>query len=311
MAVVDVQELCRSFGQIRAVDGLSFSVEEGEIFGLVGPDGAGKTTVLRILAGLVEPTGGRVMVLDRDVGRDPESVKSEIGYMSQRFGLYDDLTVAENIEFYAEIYHVSRSEYRERMDRLLHFSGLAPFTGRLFRQLSGGMKQKVGLTCALIHTPKVLFLDEPTNGVDPISRRDFWKILYELQKERVTILVATTYLDEADRCHRVALLEEGKSRVIMEPLAMRGLIKGRLYSLKVSDRRTSLAILKRTPGVRSPNIHGPRIHFSLESESDLDRVSGTLAAAGIEVLEAETSQPTLEDVYLCLHSGREAGEGAA
>ncbi|MBU2546901.1 MAG: ABC transporter ATP-binding protein, partial [Proteobacteria bacterium] len=195
MNLVELENVSRVFGEVKALDGLSFSVQEGEIFGLVGPDGSGKTTCLRILCGLLPPTGGRAMVLDHDVASDPESVKAEIGYMAQPAGLYEDLTVAENIELYAELYQVPRPRYRERMARLLAFSGLAPFTGRLFRNLSGGMKQKVGLTCALIHTPRLLFLDEPTNGVDPVSRRDFWKILYELRRERVTIIVSSTYLD--------------------------------------------------------------------------------------------------------------------
>ncbi|MBW2062130.1 MAG: ABC transporter ATP-binding protein [Deltaproteobacteria bacterium] len=309
MPVVEIENLSRSFGDLAAVKDLSFSVEAGEIFGLVGPDGAGKTTCLRILCGLLEPTAGRVMVLDRDVAADPESIKAEIGYMSQRFGLYDDLSVAENIEFYAELYEVPQAEYRERMERLLEFSGLAPFVNRLFRNLSGGMKQKVGLTCALIHTPKILFLDEPTNGVDPVSRRDFWKILYELNREGVTILVATTYLDEADRCHRLALLDHGRARVVTEPLAMRELMPGRLYRLRASDRRAALKLLQETPLVHNPNIHGARLHLSLEDESDLAVVTRVLKEAGIEVLELEPSQPTLEDAYLSILT-RAAGEGA-
>ena len=247
MPVVEVENLSRSFGDNLALDGLSFTVEEGEIFGLVGPDGAGKTTCLRLLCGLMEPSGGRAMVLGRDVAREPEAVKQQIGYMAQPAGLYPDLTVNENIEFYAELYHVPAKQYKERTARLLEFSGLAPFTRRLFRDLSGGMKQKVGLTCALIHTPKVLFLDEPTNGVDPISRRDFWKILYELKRDRVTIVVASTYLDEADRCHRVALFDRGQARLVMEPLAMRGLLTGQLYNVTVADRHLALKVLKGLP----------------------------------------------------------------
>ena len=239
---------------------------EGEIFGLVGPDGAGKTTCLRILCGLMEPSGGQALVLGLDVARQPEAVKPEIGYMAQPAGLYEDLTVKENIEFYAELYHVPRKQYKERMQRLLEFSGLGPFTDRLFRNLSGGMKQKVGLTCALIHTPKIIFLDEPTNGVDPVSRRDFWKILYELKRDRVTILVSSTYLDEADRCHRVALFEKGRVSIVMEPLAMRGLMKGRLYDLRVDQRRPALKILRELPYVHSAAVFGAGLHFSLTDD---------------------------------------------
>ena len=303
MPVLEVENLSRSFGDNLALDGLSFSVEEGEIFGLVGPDGSGKTTCLRLLCGLLEPSGGKAMVLGRDVAREPEAVKEQIGYMAQPAGLYPDLTVNENIEFYAELYHVPLKMYKERMARLLEFSGLAPFTGRLFRDLSGGMKQKVGLTCALIHTPKVLFLDEPTNGVDPVSRRDFWKILYELKREQVTIVVASTYLDEADRCHRVALFDQGKARLVMAPLAMRGLLKGRLFNLTVDDRRLALKILKGMPQVSGVNIFGAGIHISLATDEALEAVVRDLKAAGISSVETEHIEPTLEDVYLSLLEG--------
>jgi len=300
MALVDVENLSRSFGEVRALDGLTFSVAEGEIFGLVGPDGAGKTTCLRILCGLMRPGGGRVMVMGLDVGAAPESIKPHIGYMAQPAALYEDLTVKENIEFYADLYEVPPVQYRQRMKRLLEFSGLAPFTGRLFRNLSGGMKQKVGLTCALIHTPKVLFLDEPTNGVDPVSRRDFWKILYELRREGVTIVVASTYLDEADRCHRVAMFDQGRIRLVMEPLAMRGLIQERLFNLVASDRQMTLKRLKVQPGVRRPYIFGPGIHLSLAEGTDPEDVQRDLTSVGLGPLRFERIQPTLEDIYLSL-----------
>ena len=300
MALVQVKGLSRSFGAVKALDGLTFSVEEGEIFGLVGPDGAGKTTCLRILCGLIGPTSGTVTVLDRDVGRDPESIKREIGYMAQPAKLYDDLTVKENIEFYADLYEVPKDLYTRRMERLLTFSGLAPFTRRLFRNLSGGMKQKVGLTCALIHTPRILFLDEPTNGVDPVSRRDFWKILYELKRENVTIVVASTYLDEADRCHRVALFERGRVRTVMGPLAMRELLPGRLYRLTVSDRLKAMRVLQSQAAVLNPSIFGAGIHFSLLEKTQLERVKETLSSAGLTIRSVEPVQPTLEDVYLYL-----------
>lgn len=308
MAILEVDNLSRSFGAIKALDGLSFSVEKGEIFGLVGPDGAGKTTCLRVLCGLLCPTAGRVKILDHDVGRDPEAVKTEIGYMAQPAKLYDDLTVQENVEFYADLYEVPKKRYVQRMKRLLEFSGLAPFTDRLFRNLSGGMKQKVGLTCALIHTPKILFLDEPTNGVDPVSRRDFWKILYELKREEVTIVVASTYLDEADRCHRVALFDQGRVRMAMEPLAMRKLIPGKLFRLVADDRLKALQVLRAEPSAINPSIFGAGIHFSLQEESLLERVQEALSSGRVKVLQLEPVQPTLEDVYLHL-VGRGGGGG--
>lgn len=303
--VVEVENISFSFGRNKALENVSFSVEEGEIFGLVGPDGAGKTTCLRILCGLMSPSSGSVMVLGNDVILDPEPVKGRIGYMAQPARLYEDLSVAENIRFYADLHEVPRERYRERMSRLLEFSGLAPFTDRLFRNLSGGMKQKVGLTCALIHTPRVLFLDEPTNGVDPVSRRDFWKILYELKREHVTIVVASTYLDEVDRCHRVALIDRGRIRLLMEPMAMRGLMTGHLYNLLVEDRQRALRILRRLPQVLQSSVFGAGIHFTLRDEGDLLEVKKSLLSAGLMSPEVNPIPPGLEDVYLSLILNRE------
>jgi len=303
MALVEAENLCRSFGELKALDGLNFSVEEGEIFGLMGPDGSGKTTCLRILCGLIRPTSGKAMVLGSDVDEDPEAIKNQIGYMAQPAKLYEDLTVKENIELYADLYQVPRDRYEQRMKRLLGFSGLAPFINRLFRQLSGGMKQKVGLSCALIHTPKVLFLDEPTNGVDPVSRRDFWKILYELHREGVTILVASTYLDEADRCHRVALFDRGKVRLVMEPLSLRSLVKGYLFDLKTPERRKAMRILKNSPRVVQASLFGAGIHFSLREAADLSYVEDEIASSGLASFHLEPIQPSLEDVYLSLVEG--------
>jgi drug efflux transport system ATP-binding protein len=210
MAAITTDNLTRRFGAITALEGLTLSVAPGELFGLVGSDGAGKTTTLRLLAGILDPSGGEVTVLGSPFPDGAGTVRGEIGYMSQRFGLYQDLTVAENIAFFADVFGVSGRERRERSERLLAFSGLAPFTTRPAGKLSGGMKQKLGLCCALIHKPKLLLLDEPTNGVDPVSRRDFWRILRELHTEGVTIVVATAYLDEAERCDRVGLIHQGR-----------------------------------------------------------------------------------------------------
>lgn len=210
MHPITTSGLTRRFGDTVAVDGLTFDVEEGEVFGLVGPDGAGKTTTMRLLTGILDPTSGDGWVRGRHIVSEAEGLKEDIAYMSQRFGLYEDLTVMENILFYADIYCVPRGEREGKVEKLLGFSGLLPFKNRLAGNLSGGMKQKLGLACALIHTPRVLFLDEPTNGVDPVSRRDFWQILYGLLKERVSILYSTSYLDEAERCRRVGLIHKGK-----------------------------------------------------------------------------------------------------
>lgn len=210
MTAIKAAGLTRKFDALAAVDNLNLDVSQGEIFGLVGPDGAGKTTTMRLLTGILEPTAGDAWVDEKHIVKQAEQLKETTAYMSQRFGLYEDLTVLENINFYADVYCVPRNQRTQKIDELLGFSGLLPFKTRLAGNLSGGMKQKLGLACALIHTPKVLFLDEPTNGVDPVSRRDFWQILYNLQKQNVTIFISTAYLDEADRCARVGLMHKGK-----------------------------------------------------------------------------------------------------
>lgn len=210
MITIKTANLTRKFGQLTAVDNLNIEIEEGEIFGLVGPDGAGKSTTMRLLTGILDPTSGEGWVYSKHIVKEAETLKDNIAYMSQRFGLYEELTVMENVNFYADVFGVPKIGREAKIKELLGFSGLEPFRERFAGKLSGGMKQKLGLACALIHTPKVLFLDEPTNGVDPVSRRDFWKILYNLLKEKVTILYSTSYLDEAERCKRVGLLHKGK-----------------------------------------------------------------------------------------------------
>lgn len=210
MITIKTENLTRKFGSLTALDGLSLEIGEGEIFGLVGPDGAGKTTTMRLLTGILDPTAGQAWVYGKHTVNQAESLKENIAYMSQRFGLYEELKVIENINFYADVYGVAKKDREKDIDRLLGFSGLLPFKQRFAGKLSGGMKQKLGLACALIHTPRVLFLDEPTNGVDPVSRRDFWNILYDLMKEKVTIFCSTCYLDEAERCGRVGLMHKGK-----------------------------------------------------------------------------------------------------
>jgi len=222
MKTIAAHNLTRRFGDLTAVDGLNLEVPQGELFGLVGSDGAGKTTTLRMLAGILDPHGGELRVLGREFPAGAERVKGEVGYMSQRFGLYPDLSVGENIAFYADIFGVTGAERRQRTARLLAFSGLAPFSARLAGRLSGGMKQKLGLCCALIHKPRLLLLDEPTNGVDPLSRRDFWRILRELHAEGVTIVVATAYLDEAGRCDRVGLIHDGRLIACDSPAELTG-----------------------------------------------------------------------------------------
>ncbi len=219
--IIETRDLTRRFNGLTAVDHLNLSVSEGEIFGLVGPDGAGKTTTLRMLCGLMDPSEGSATVAGHDVAREPQAVKDQIGYMAQRFGLYGDLTVQENMDFYADLFGITGSFRAELAGQLLRMTRMEPFRGRQASRLSGGMKQKLALMCTLLHRPRILFLDEPTNGVDPVSRRDFWAILYQLLKDGITVFMTTSYLDEAERCNRVGLIHRGKLIRCAAPEAMK------------------------------------------------------------------------------------------
>lgn len=305
MDAVRTERLTRSFNGLVAVDGLTLAVAEGEIFGLVGPDGAGKTTTMRLLTSIMEPTSGDAWVAGRHVVREAEAVKEEIGYMSQRFGLYPDLTVMENIDFYADIYSVPRRGRQEKIDRLLAFSNLAPFKRRLAGNLSGGMKQKLGLVCALVHTPKVLFLDEPTNGVDPVSRRDFWRILYQLLREKVTIIVSTAYLDEAERCNRLALIHRGKLLATGTPEEVKRLMRGSILEIRSSRPRRASALLRQQLAAESVGLFGDRVHVvSTDADKTAASAGAILAEAGLPLLGIRPIEPSLEDVFVSV-LGRE------
>ncbi len=298
MNSIRVERLTKRFGDITAVDGLDLAVREGEIFGLVGPDGAGKTTTMRLLTAIMDPTSGDAWVAGRHVVREAEAIKEEIGYMSQRFGLYPDLSVMENLNFYADIYSVPRRGRREKAERLLAFSNLTPFRRRLAGNLSGGMKQKLGLACALIHTPKVLFLDEPTNGVDPVSRRDFWRILHELLRENVTIFLSTAYLDEAERCDRVALIHSGRLLACGTPGEVKRLMRGEIVEVRAAQPRTAAAILREKFPPGSVGLFGDRVHVVGEAETTKAAAGAMLAEAGMPASEIRVIPPSLEDVFI-------------
>ena len=306
MNAIEVNNLTKVFGNITAVDNLTLSVSEGEIFGLVGPDGAGKTTTMRLLTSIMDPTSGDATVAGFHIVRDSEKLKEQIGYMSQKFGLYADLTVAENIEFSADIYNVPKAGCAERTTRLLNFSNLAPFKNRLAGNLSGGMKQKLGLACALIHTPRVLFLDEPTNGVDPVSRREFWRLLYQLVREKVTIFVSTAYLDEAERCNHVALINRGKLLAQGNPDEVKTLMRGAVMEIRVSEPRRAKEILQDNMKDASIGLFGDRIHLtSADIEKTFGQASQILSTNNITVNSNRIIEPTLEDVFISvLASGK-------
>lgn len=303
---VSLTELTRSFGDTLAVDRLSFSVRPGELFGIVGPDGAGKTTTLRMLAGILPPTSGSAQVQGVDVGEDPEGVKPFIAYMAQQFGLYTDLTVRENIEFYADLYRVPKAERPRRLERLYAFSNLGPFQDRLAGNLSGGMKQKLSLSCALIHHPRVLLLDEPTFGVDPISRRDLWLILHEMVAEGVTVLVSTSYLDEAERCDRVILLHQGRTLALDTPDRLMELLPGEVVALRGPHPREIRDRVRELPGVMGAALFGNKVHVVLaDGHGAREALAGRLEAWGMTA-EVQAMDPSLEDVFLHMVQEAEA-----
>lgn len=297
---IKTKALTRTFGDTVAVDNLTLEIKRGELFGLVGPDGAGKTTTMRLLTAIMEPSSGEAWVAGYSVLKDGETIKERIGYMSQRFGLYEDLTVMENIIFYADLYEVPQKERPARIERLLGFSNLTPFKERLAGKLSGGMKQKLGLACALIHTPEVLFLDEPTNGVDPVSRRDFWRILYGLLKDGITIFITTAYLDEAERCTRVGLMHRGKILIDDTPAQIKKSLGIPMVELWTGDARTAEGIVRECQGVRSVSIYGDRLHVALEQLDALDGVISKLQDEKIVVRDHRSILPSLEDIFIAM-----------
>lgn len=295
--------LGRSFAGEWAVRGLDLSIPYGEIFGLVGPDGAGKTTTLRMLAGVLAQSEGEAFVAGFPINGGEEEIKRRIAYMSQRFGLYGDLSVEENMYFYADLYQVPQRERAKIMDRLLGFSNLTPFRKRLARNLSGGMKQKLGLACALIHQPEVLFLDEPTNGVDPISRRDFWRILYGMLKEGVTIIVSTAYLDEAERCARVGLLDNGRLLLCDTPQKLKAGLPGQMYELESENGRNAREVLAERLGQQRVGLFGGRVHLATDNEQQLQQALSWLAEEGVVVHASRRIVPSMEDVFIQAVSG--------
>ena len=297
---VEVEALTRRFGDVTAVDGLRFHVAPAEIFGLVGPDGAGKTTTLRMLAGVLSPDSGSARVAGCDVVHEAELLKTRISYMPQHFGLYEDLTVDENIRFYADLFGTSREAREERAGRLLAASGMSEFRGRLAGQLSGGMKQKLGLTCALVHTPRVLLLDEPTTGVDPVSRRDFWRILYSLVDEGVTVVISTSYLDEAERCHRLALLRNGHLLLCDTPPQLKSRMPGDVLVAASPRPRDVRDALLRAPGVRGALLVGTTVHLNVDGSARIPELERALEAAGVPCDPLRRVEPTMEDLFVAV-----------
>ncbi len=296
--LIVTENLTKYFGPVHAVDGLNLSVAPGEIFGLVGPDGAGKTTSIRLLCGAYQPTSGRAAVAGFDLGHQLAEARACTGYVAQRYSLYPDLTPAENLEFFSEAYGMPRAQRVARSKELLEFVGLTKFADRRSEFLSGGMKQKLALACALIHRPRVLLLDEPTGGVDPVARQEFWRLLYTLLAEGSAILISTPYMDEASRCHHVGLMNHGKLMAEGTPHDIVRPLSGHLLELAAEPQRAARGIAVKFPGVLDVQVFGDRLHLRVDEAGPVaERLPAALSNAGVHVTHLRPVEPILEDVF--------------
>jgi ABC-2 type transport system ATP-binding protein len=306
--VIITENLTRQFRDLVAVDNLNLEIKRGEIFGLVGPDGAGKTTTIRMLAAIMDPSQGRATVAGCDTVKEAEAIKHRIGYMAQQFNLYGDLSVQENLDFFADVFGVRGRERKERIDQLLRFARLTEFTRRRAAQLSGGMKKKLALACSLIHQPEILYLDEPTTGVDPVSRREFWNILSELHIQGVTILVSTPYMDEAERCSRVGLMYQGRLIVCDTPVRVKGLIEGELIELRPAAEDRGVGLIRRAeaavsslPGVLEVQTYGDLLHIFVDDAAQrTPEVTAALAAQSIRAEDVRRTNARMEEAFISL-----------
>jgi ABC-2 type transport system ATP-binding protein len=298
--MLETFDLVKKFESLTAIKSLSLKIEKGEMVGLVGPDGAGKTTLLRILASIMAPTSGTATVAGFDIVKDSEKLKEKIGYMPQRFGLYEDLTAQENLDFFSEVYQLTREQKKGKYAEVFRFSQLEPFKNFLAGNLSGGMKQKLALSCVLLHTPEILLLDEPTRGVDPISRRDFWSILFEQQKKGMTIFISTSYMDEAERCQKVAFLDQGRLIAYEPPMQLKQRMKETLFELVSDKSREVKSFLENGGEAQRVSLFGEKVHFTLKDEKILEDLKIRLGNSGIEVFSLRKIEPSMEDIFISL-----------
>jgi ABC-2 type transport system ATP-binding protein len=299
--IIETHALTRDFKRTRAVDSLDLAIPPGELFGLVGPDGAGKTTTLRLLAGLLDITSGSARVAGYDLAHQAEAIKSRIGYMAQQFSLYGELSVLENLSFFSELYDVEVTELQERTERLLAFAGLTEFKDRRAAHLSGGMQKKLALACTLIHHPEILLLDEPTTGVDPVSRREFWDILTDLYLEGTTVVVSTPYMDEADRCSRVGLMYAGRMVVCAEPQQIRAQIEGDLIEVRPHDWQVARALIETLPGVLEVQTYGDLLHVFVDSSSErLPEIEAALRERDLRYRGTRCVTARMEEAFISL-----------
>jgi ABC-2 type transport system ATP-binding protein len=308
---LEVEGLTKRFGNFTAVDHVAFTVQPGEVIGYLGPNGSGKTTTIRMLCGLIVPTEGTARIMGVDVVRDPEGVKPHIGYMSQKFSLYDDLTVLENLQFYAGVYDIPQAQEKGRIQEVLHMAGLENRTGTFSSELSGGWRQRLALGCALLHKPPLLFLDEPTSGVDPVARREFWDLIYQLAAGGTTVFITTHYMDEAEHCNRVGFMYRSKLLAFDTPVALKSAyLHGAAWDLDAAPLLETVERLSEAEGVAQASLHGDRAHVIIDSDVwTQDKLSQHLTAQGIAVRSIETVQSTLEDVFTLLaHKGRTSSQ---
>jgi ABC-2 type transport system ATP-binding protein len=308
-----VEELVKRFGSFTAVDRVSFRIAGGEIFGLLGPNGSGKSTIIRMLCGLLTPTAGRASVVGFNVAKEPEEVRRHIGYMSQKFSLYDDLRVIENLEFFAGLYGVKGTLFKERIGWALEMAGLKGSEALLTGELAGGWKQRLALGCAVLHRPRVVFLDEPTAGVDPLSRRRFWELIHQMSADGVTVLVTTHYMDEAEYCNRLALIDAGRIVAGGSPSEIkRTAIRGDLLLVECAPLGRGLELIKRQPGVLDAAVFGAALHVVVTAaERARIELAAALASAGVEASRIEPIAPSLEDAFVALTGGHPGGSERA
>jgi ABC-2 type transport system ATP-binding protein len=298
--IIETQNLTRTFKNVTAVNGIEMHINRGEVFGLVGPDGAGKTTIIRLLAAILDPTDGYALVEGYDTVTDPEPIKERIGYMAQRFNLYGDLSVWENLNFFADVFEMRGTERQERIAMLLDFARLNEFRNRRARHLSGGMQKKLALACTLIHTPDIIYLDEPTTGVDPVSRREFWDILTDLHLQGITLVVSTPYMDEAERCSRVGMMYRGRLIICDTPDNIKAMVPGQLIALWSSDMRRAREIVPELDGVLEVQTYGDQLRIFAGDEDVNGNIRSALTAANIDILEMRQVQPRMEEAFISL-----------
>lgn len=300
MFTIQIKDLTKNFNGIPALNHISLKIEKGKIIGLIGPDGAGKTTLLRLLCGLLKPTSGSILLEGIDIVKNPQKVKGRLAYMPQQFSLYQDLSVAENLKFFAEIYGVHGQKFRIKKKELLNFAGLVPFENRLARNLSGGMQKKLALTCNLFHTPDILLLDEPTTGVDPVSRKELWHLLFKLNQEGRTLIITTPYMDESQKCHQVGLISKGQILRFQSPQSLIKEMKDEILELKVKDIKVR-DILKKMPGLKDIYPFGETLHLIFEQGGEgAKKIKEDLGKQGIQIQSLKIISPSFEDVFFSL-----------